>query len=95
MALSRDRPPVAGILAYSGFVPTVDGWEPHFDDRRNTRAFVAHGRRDPIMDIGFAHRARQLLEEGGLDVEYHESEVAHQIDPAHLGAASSWLAAAI
>jgi len=91
MALSADRPPVAGILAFSGFVPTVDDWQPRFDDRQSTRAFIAHGRRDPIMEIGFAHRARQLLEQGGLDVEYHESDIGHQIDPAHLSAASSWL----
>jgi phospholipase/carboxylesterase len=92
MALSEDRPPVAGILAFSGFVPTVDDWQPHFGDRRGTRAFVAHGRRDPIMEIGFAHRAHELLEAGGLDVEYHESDIGHQIDPAHLAAAGSWLA---
>jgi phospholipase/carboxylesterase len=94
MALSADRPPVAGILAFSGFVPVVEDWQPRFDDRQGTRAFIAHGRRDPVMEIGFAHRARQLLERGGLDVEYHESDIGHQIDPAHLSAASSWLAAA-
>jgi phospholipase/carboxylesterase len=92
MALSGDRPPVAGILAFSGFVPTVDDWQPQFEDRQGTRVFIAHGRRDPIMEIGFAHRARQLLEQGGLAVEYHESDVGHQIDPAHLDAAGSWLA---
>jgi phospholipase/carboxylesterase len=91
MALSADRPAVAGILAFSGFVPTVDDWQPRFDDRQGTRAFIAHGRRDPIMEIGFAHRARQLLEQGGLAVEYHESDLGHQIDPAHLGAANNWL----
>ena len=91
MALSGDRPPVAGILAFSGFVPTVEDWQPRFDDRDDTRAFIAHGRRDPIIEIGFGHRARQLLEQGGLDVEYHESDVGHQIDPALLAAASSWL----
>ena len=95
MALSGDRPPVAGALAFSGFVPTVEGWEPSFDDRRGTRAFIAHGRRDPIMEIDFGHRARDLLEAGGLEVEYRESDVGHQIDPAHLGAASQWLAATI
>ena len=92
MALSEDRPPVAGILAFSGFVPAVEDWQPRFDDRQDTRAFIAHGRRDPIIEIGFAHRARQLLERGGLEVEYHESDVGHQIDPAHLSAASPWLA---
>jgi phospholipase/carboxylesterase len=93
MALSAERPPVAGILAFSGFVPTVEGWEPRFDDRQSTRAFIAHGRRDPIMEIGFGRRARDLLEAGGLDVEYHESDIGHQIDPAHLGAAAGWLEA--
>jgi phospholipase/carboxylesterase len=92
MALSEERPPVAGVLGFSGFVPIVDDWEPHFDDRRSMHAFIAHGRGDPIMEIGFAHRAREALEAGGLDVEYHESDVAHQIDPAHLAAATRWLA---
>jgi len=91
MALGAERPAVAGILAFSGFVPTVEGWEPALADRTATRAFVAHGRNDPIMEIGFAERARDLLEAGGLEVAYHESDVGHQIDPAHLAAASGWL----
>lgn len=91
MALSAERPAVAGILAFSGFVPTVEGWAPHFDDRLGTRAFIAHGRNDPVIGIEFAERARQLLEAGGLTVSYYESELGHQIEPAHLSAARSWL----
>lgn len=91
MALSGDRPPVAAILAFSGFVPIVDDWRPQFEDRRDTRAFVAHGKSDPIMEIGFARRARELLEAGGLEVTYRESDVGHQIDPADLAAATGWL----
>ncbi len=95
MALDADRPPVAGVLAFSGFVPSVEGWQPHFEDRRQTRVFIAHGRRDPIMEIAFARRARELLEAGGLDVEHHESDVGHQIDPTHLPLAREWLMSAI
>ncbi len=91
MGLGAGRPAVAGILAFSGFVPTVDGWEPAFADRQATRAFVAHGRRDPIIDVGFAQRARVLLEAGGLAVEYRESDIGHQIDPSHLTDATAWL----
>jgi phospholipase/carboxylesterase len=91
MALGADRPAVAGILAFSGFVPVVEDWEPTFGDREDTRAFIAHGRRDPIMEVGFARRARDLLEAGRLAVEYRESEVGHQIDPAHLADATAWL----
>jgi phospholipase/carboxylesterase len=91
MALGADRPPVAGLLAFSGFVPTVEGWAPRFDDRPRTRAFVAHGRLDPVIEVGFGRSAREALEEGGLEVEYHESDLGHQVDPAHLAAARAWL----
>jgi phospholipase/carboxylesterase len=91
MALSADRPAVAGILAFSGFVPIVEDWQPSLEDRRDTDVFVAHGRNDPIMEIGFARRARELLEAGGLEVTYRESDVGHQIDPADLADATEWL----
>jgi len=91
MALGADRPPVAGILAFSGFVPVVDDWQPHLDDRQGTCVFISHGRTDPVMEVGFAQRARDQLEAGGLEVEYREFDGGHQIDPAHLPAAVAWL----
>lgn len=91
MALGAERPAVAGILAFSGFVPTVEGWEPSLADRTATRAFVSHGRNDPVIEVGFAHRARELLEGGGIEVTYRESELGHQIDPAHIAEAAAWL----
>ena len=71
--------------------PTVEGWEPSFVDRQGTRAFVSHGARDPVIGVEFAQRARELLEAGGLDVTYRESELGHQIDPTHLRDAQAWL----
>jgi phospholipase/carboxylesterase len=95
LGLGADRPAPAGILAFSGFVPVVEGWEPQLADRQGLRAFIAHGRRDPIMAVDFARSARKLLEDGGLDVEYHESDAAHHIDPAHVPPAASWLSATL
>jgi phospholipase/carboxylesterase len=91
LGLGESRPAPAGILAFSGFVPVVEGWQPAAAGRA-TRAFVAHGRADPVMEVGFARRARDLLEAGGVDVDYHESDTAHEIDPAHALAAREWLA---
>lgn len=90
-ALSAERPSVAGILAFSGFVPSVEGWEPALADRTDTRVFVSHGRRDPVIGVEFAERACELLTAGGLDVTYRTSELGHQIDPAHLREAATWL----
>jgi phospholipase/carboxylesterase len=95
LGLGGDRAAPAGILAFSGFVPTVEGWEPDLASRPGLPVFIAHGRRDPVMEVGFARRARSLLEAGGLPVEYHESDAAHHIDPAHVPAATRWLASAL
>jgi phospholipase/carboxylesterase len=95
LGLGGDRPAPAGILAFSGFVPVVEGWEPDLAGRPDTRAFIAHGRRDPVMAVDFARRARELLEGGGLDVEYHESDAGHHIDPAHVRPAIAWLGATL
>jgi phospholipase/carboxylesterase len=91
LAFGPDRPRVAGVLALSGFIPTVDGWEPDFAGRGATKVFIAHGRSDPIMEIGFARSARERLEAAGIEVDYHESELGHQVDPGHLRDAAAWL----
>ena len=89
LGLGPDRPPPAGILAFSGFVPTVDGWKPQIP--RSTVAFIAHGRADAVMDVEFARAARRLLEDAGMEVEYRESDVGHTIDPTSIPAAASRL----
>ena len=91
LGLAGERPAPSGILAFSGFIPSIEGWQPQLADRTGLRVFIAHGRRDPIMDVGFARRARELLEAGGLQVDYHESDAAHHIDAAHIAAAQAWL----
>jgi phospholipase/carboxylesterase len=94
LGLDASRPAPAGLLIFSGFVPTVEGWTPDVAGRAagGLRAFVAHGRQDPVMDVQFARDAKALLEGGGVDVEYHESDAAHHIDPDHVPPAVRWLA---
>lgn len=94
MGLGPGRPVPAGILAFSGFIPTVDGWRPDVEERP-TRVFIAHGRSDPVIGVEFARQAYEALEQAGMDVAYHESDVPHTIDPAHLPAAQQWLAGTI
>jgi len=47
------------------------------------------------MQVDFARRAREQLESGGLDVDYHESDAGHHIDPAHVPPAIDWLGATL
>jgi phospholipase/carboxylesterase len=91
LGLGSDRPAPAGILAFSGFVPTLEGWRPELESREQLRVFIAHGRQDRVIDVAFARRARDLLNCAGLAVEYHESDVGHQIDRAHVALAARWI----
>jgi phospholipase/carboxylesterase len=95
LGLGPGRPVPAGILAFSGFVPEVEDWQPDLASRQGLRTFIAHGRRDPVIEVSFGRAARDLLTAGGLEVSYHESDLGHQIDQSHLAAALSWLNATI
>jgi phospholipase/carboxylesterase len=94
LGLAGERPSPAGILAFSGFIPAVEGWQPDLGSRASLPVFIAHGRQDPIMDVEFARRAHELLEGAGLPVSYHESDAGHHIDPSQIPSAIEWLTAA-
>ena len=91
MAFDAARPAPAGVLAFSGFIPTVEGWRPDLDERSGVRAFVAHGRQDRVIAVEFARAAVERLRGAGVPVDYHESDAAHHIDPRELPAAGTWL----
>jgi phospholipase/carboxylesterase len=91
LGLGPDRPRPAGILAMSGFIPTVEGWEPDLAGRVGLPVFIGHGRNDPVISIEFARAASELLSAAGLEVSYHENEAGHQIDPSLIPLAKDWL----
>jgi phospholipase/carboxylesterase len=95
LGLSEDRPAPAGILALSGFIPTVQGWDPETASRSATGVLIAHARNDPVIGVEFGRRARELLEAAGIQVDYRESEVGHSIDPADVPRVRGWLDAAV
>ncbi|MDX6690760.1 MAG: phospholipase/carboxylesterase [Solirubrobacteraceae bacterium] len=90
-ALGPDRPSPAGLLVMSGFIPTVEGWEPDLDGRAGLHAFITHGARDPVISVEFAREARSRLESAGLEVGYHEHDGGHYIDPDTIPALKEWM----
>jgi phospholipase/carboxylesterase len=81
VGLGLGRPSPAGILALSGFVPTVEGWKPDLESRRGLPVLIHHGRQDPIISVDFGRRANELLQRAGLDVTYLESDAGHWLPP--------------
>lgn len=80
-ALGPGRPSPAAIVALSGFIPTVDGWEPDLAGRRGLPVLIHHGAADPVIGVDFGRRAQEVLAAGGLDVDYRESSAGHFVPP--------------
>jgi phospholipase/carboxylesterase len=91
VALGEGRPLPAGIVALSGFIPTVDGWRLRDDVPAGFPVAIGHGTRDPVISVDFARAARERLEQAGAAVTYFESAIPHTIDPRFLGSLPEWV----
>jgi phospholipase/carboxylesterase len=94
LGLGADRPRPAGIIALSGFVPTVEGFELDLE-RPLPPIAIGHGAYDPVIGVEWGRKARELLERAGADVVYRESPLPHTVDPAFLHELQPWLRAAV
>ena len=90
LGLGAGRPRPAGIIALSGFIPTVAGFELDLAGRAGLPVAIGHGTLDPVIGVEFGRRARALLEDAGLAVRYQESPMPHSIDPAFLHELRGW-----
>jgi phospholipase/carboxylesterase len=92
LGLGPDRPSPAGIMALSGFIPTVPGWDVELAGRVRLPVAIGHGTFDPVIPVDLARKAHRRLSDGGLDVTYSEKPVAHGIHPEQLGELRQWIA---
>lgn len=91
LGLGAGRPAPAGILALSGFMPTVPGFELDLSGRKGFRVAIGHGSEDPVISVEFSRAARRRLEEAGANVLYRESPIMHGVDPHFLPVLCSWI----
>ncbi len=95
LALAAVRPRPGAVLAFSGFVPRVEGFELDLEGRAGLPISIAHGSFDPIIGVAFGRDARDRLRSAGLDVAYREDPAGHTITPGGLAQARAVLAAAM
>jgi phospholipase/carboxylesterase len=91
LGLGKGRPKPAALLAFSGFVPTVEGFELDLEGRL-PRLAIGHGVYDQVIEVEWGRRARDLLAQAGADVLYREYPLPHAIDPRFLAELRPWLA---
>lgn len=95
LGLGAGRPAPAGVLALSGFIPSVEGFELDLAEHVDVPVAIGHGTEDATIGVDFGREARARLEEAGLDVTYRESPMGHSIDPEYLTELAGWVQRAI
>jgi len=83
VGLGSARPRPAGLVALSGFVPIVPGFELDLSAPLPPVA-IGHGTHDEVIGVEWGRQARDLLTAAGADVLYREYPLGHSIDPRYL-----------
>jgi phospholipase/carboxylesterase len=91
LGLGKGRPRPAGIVALSGFIPEVEGFELDLSDLEGYPVAIGHGTHDPIIGAEFGRAAKERLEAAGADVTYRESPMPHSVDPDYLEELAGWV----
>lgn len=92
LGLGAGRPRPAGLIALSGFMPTVPGFELDLSSPL-PRVVIGHGSLDPVISVEWSRDAFAQLQAAGADVRYREApRMAHSIDPVLLRELPIWVA---
>lgn len=68
--------PVAGLCCLSGYL------HPQLDEQQQyPPVLLVHGNSDPIVPLSSARQTRQSLTAAGVEVEYYELDMGHEVPP--------------
>ena len=90
LAFGPARPRPGALIALSGYLPRVSGWE--LDLRLPLPPIaIGHGVQDEVIPVELAREAYMTLAGAGANLLYRESRLGHVIDPTFLSEAAGWL----
>ncbi len=87
----RAAEPYAALVAMSGYLAEADDLAPALARAREQPVLIVHGTRDDVLGIALARRMRRVLVDAGLSPEYHEFDMAHEVNIASLAVVRDFL----
>ena len=83
---------LAGIMALSTYVPLADRLAAEASaTNRALPIFMAHGTADPMIPYARATASRDLLQQQGYALEWHEYRMPHSVCPQEIADIGVWL----
>ncbi len=92
LSLALTKPQrVAGVIVQSGYLPSESGLQIDEVGVRNKPFLLTHGTQDRLLPVEWARRSRNTLHALGVDLEYYEFNMGHQVTAESLTFISTWL----
>ncbi|MEA2569549.1 MAG: phospholipase/carboxylesterase [Acidobacteriota bacterium] len=85
----RTERAIAGIVVMSGAL--YEDEMPDLRAKNDRPVILAHGTADEVIPINAARRTRRVLEDHGIELEYHEFPMGHQVSEEELQAVGAFL----
>jgi phospholipase/carboxylesterase len=92
LGLGKGRPRPRGLIALSGFMPEVPGFELDLTGLDGYPVALGHGAYDPVIPVEWGERALDALAQAGADFTWRKSPMGHSVDPVYLRRLADWLA---
>lgn len=82
----RTRQPLAGIVVMSGAL-----YEEDLPEFKPMPVLIVHGTEDDMIPVLAARRARRVLEQHGIEPEYHEFAMGHFVTPESMAVVADFI----
>lgn len=84
--------PLAGIMALSTYLALPDNLADEISECvTETPVFMAHGRQDEVVSYEYGMQGKELLDENGIDVHWHEYDMGHAVCDEEINHIRQWL----
>jgi phospholipase/carboxylesterase len=82
---------VAGIIAQSGYIPNGVDLEIDQAGVKGKPFVLTHGEQDTLIPVEWGRASRDRLQTLGVDLEYHEFQMGHNVSMESLEVVYNWL----
>ena len=87
---------LGGIMALSTYLPMAERLaEEASDANLGTSIFIAHGLYDEVVALRFGAETRDLLQQHGYRLQWHDYPMGHSVCPDEISDIGNWLSASL
>ena len=82
---------VAGVIAQSGYIPNNIELEIDETGLKEKPFILTHGEQDTMLPVEWGRASRDRLQALGVDLEYHEFQMGHNVSMESLEVIDKWM----